>query len=120
MNFDLPEATDGTTPKEKQRQVFFLGVGFYGAIFMVNVVFLLGYQLSTPHIAIARIIAPAFTVVFAVTDTMVLRNVCRKQFTTNPELLKKWPINVPLYPTSLYYVCLVLSVAVSGYLLSRL
>ena len=120
MNYGIPEGSDKTMPKEKERQLLFLGMGFYGAIFMINVVVFYSYQSSKPHIAVLRILAPVLTVALTISDTWFLRRICRKQFPTNPELLEKWPINVPSYPTWLYYVYLVLSFAISGYLLSRL
>jgi phosphatidylserine synthase len=120
MKYNTAESNDGSLPKEKQRHLFFLGAVVVSAVFMINVVLFYGYQLSTPHYAVIRILAPLLTVGLTMMDTLVLRSICRKQFPTNPELLKKWPINVPLYPTRPYYVYLVLRFTISGYLLSRL
>jgi len=120
MTDDTLEVDDGAMPEKEKRQVFFLGLGFYGGIFIINVVFVLAYQLSTPHIAFIRILDPIVTVVFTVADTIFLRRVCRKQFASYPELLTRWPINVNGYPTWSYYGYLILSVFFSVYLLSRL
>jgi hypothetical protein len=120
MIFDTPESNDRTMPLEKKRQIFFLGMGLYGAIFFINVAFVLSYQLSKPHIAVVRVLGPAITIVFTVVDSIFLRSTCRKQFPANPELLTKWPINVPEYPTWIYFVYLFWSLVLSGYLLSRL
>ena len=95
MRYGIPESSDRTTPKEKERQLFFLGTGLYGAIFMINVVLFYSYQLSKPHIAVLRILAAVLTVGLTISDALFLRRFCRKQFPTNPEVLEKWPINAP-------------------------
>ena len=120
MDYQIFDAGGGAMPKEKQRQLFFLGMGLYGAIFMINVVSLFAYEMSSPHIGLMRIVTPVLTIVFIVGDTALLRSLCRKQFPTFPDLLTKWPINVPDYPTWLYYVYLLLSSAISLFLVSKL
>jgi hypothetical protein len=97
-----------------------LGMGLYAGVFFINVVFLLSYQLSTPHIAVVRVLDPIITVVFTVVDSVFFRGVCRKQFPSNPELLTKWPVNIADYPTWAYYVYMFWSFVIAGYLLSRL
>jgi hypothetical protein len=119
MNFDTPSANDGQMSKEKKRQLFFLGMGLYGGIFFINLIFLIAYESSTSQLEAARILAPVITVVFTIGDTAFLRSVCRKQYSQSPELLEKWPVNIPEYPTWLYSVYLVLSFAMSAFLVSR-
>jgi hypothetical protein len=110
---------DGSFSKEKQRQFFFLGMGLYGAIFVVNVTFLVAFEYSKPQIALIRILAPAFTVPITFIDSAFLRSICRKQLSDSSIALSKWPINIPEYPTWIYGVYIFLSFVISGYLLSR-
>jgi hypothetical protein len=119
MDFDTPSTSDGTTPKEKKRQLFFFGMGLYAAIFFINLIFLISYESSPSQLGDVRILAPVITVVFTIGDTAFLRAMCRKQYSQYPEVLEKWPVNIPEYPTWLYSVYLVLSFAVSAFLLSR-
>jgi hypothetical protein len=111
--------SNGELPTEKQRQMFFLGMGLYSAIFVINVVFFFAYDLSSPHLEAVRIFAPLITVVFTVLDTLFLRSVCRKQFSDHPELLSKWPIALSEYSTWPYFAYTVMSCVISIYLLSR-
>jgi hypothetical protein len=120
MDFDTPSTHDGQMPKEKKRQLFFLGMGLYGAIFFINLILFISYQSSTSQLGAVRILAPLITVGFTIGDTVLLRSLCRKQYSPFPELLEKWPVNIPEYPTWLYSVYLVLSFAMSAYLLSRI
>jgi hypothetical protein len=106
--------------REKQRQFFFLGMGLYGGIFMVNVMFLIAYEYPRPHVAVIRILAAAFTVPMMFIDTFWFRTICRKQLPDSSVVLSKWPVNIPDYPTWIYSVYMILSVLISGYLLSRL
>jgi hypothetical protein len=106
--------------REKQRQFFFLGMGLYGGIFMVNVMFLIAYEYPKPHVAVIRILAAAFTVPMTFIDTFWFRAICRKQLPDSSVVLSKWPVNIPDYPTWIYSVYMILSVLISGYLLSRL
>jgi hypothetical protein len=120
MTDNVPESGGGDLPDKERRQVFFLGLGLYGGIFLINVVFVLAYDLSKPHIAFIRILDPIITVVFTIADSIFLRGVCRKQYPAHPELLARWPIKVAGYPTWSYYFYLLLSLFFSVYLLSRL
>ncbi len=87
-----PEATQ--VPKEKQRQLFFLGMGMYGAIFFINIVFLVSYEKSSRIWGCSNPCS-MITFVFTIADIFFVRSVCRKQFSANPELLTKWPLNLP-------------------------
>jgi hypothetical protein len=120
MEYSPLEPSDGGMPVEKQRQIYFLGMGFYSAIFWINVIFYFAYRLSSPHIGAVRILAPVITVVFSIVDTLVLRSVCRKQFPQYPELLETWPISLAKYPIWPYYVFVAMSFVISIYLLSQL
>jgi hypothetical protein len=111
--------SNGDLTVEKQRQLFFLGMGLYSAIFTINVVLYFAYDLSSPHIEIVRILAPLITVLLTILDTILLRSICRKQFSQNPELLTKWPIAISQYPTWPYFVEIVGSCVITIYLLSR-
>ena len=114
----IPSGT-GAQPHEKLRQVFFLGMGLDGAIFFINLMLLIAYQSTHPHEAAVRFVAPLVTVVLGVSDTLMLRNVCHRQVPQRPELLARWPVRIPGYPSWIYSLYLVLSVAMSAYLLSR-
>lgn len=92
----------------------------FGAILMINVVFLFSYTTSNPRISALRVLGPAVTVVFSLLDLAMMRNLCRRQFAKYPQLLSKWPVNLPSYPTWVYSLFLVGSIIISGYLLSRL
>jgi hypothetical protein len=107
-------------PIEKQRQLYSLGMGLYSAIFWINFLLFTWYRFTSPHIAVVRILAPVITVTLVLTDTFFLRSICRKQFPKHPELLKKWPISIPKYPTWPYFVFVTMSCIISIYLLSRL
>ena len=119
--FNFPGATDNTVfSREKKRQFFFLGMGLYGGIFVVNVMFLIAYEYPKPHVAVLRILAAAFTVPMTFIDTFWFRTICRKQVPDSSAVLSKWPVNIPDYPTWIYGACMLLSLLISGYLLSRL
>jgi hypothetical protein len=119
--FNFPGTADNALfSRDKQRQFYFLGMGFYGGLFMVNVVFLVAYEYSKPHIAVIRILAAAFTVPVTFLHTIFLRYIGRKQLPDSSVLLSKWPVNIPDYPTWMYGVYTALSLLISGYLLSRL
>ena len=115
-------ASAGVEPmsQDQRRQLFFIGFGMYGAILVINLVFLITFETSPSRFATVRILALVLTVLFTVADTALLRIVCKKQYPATPQLLEKWPINVPEYPTWIYSACVVLSYATSAYLLSRL
>lgn len=119
--FNFPSTGDGALfSREKQRQFFFLGMGIYGGLFMVNVMFLIAYEYPKSHIAVIRILAAAFTVPAIFLYTVFLRYIGRKQLPDSSVLLSKWPVNIPDYPTWMYGVYTFLSLLISGYLLSRL
>jgi hypothetical protein len=119
--FNFPSTGDGALfSREKQRQFFFLGMGIYGGLFMVNVMFLIAYEYPKPHIAVIRILAAAFTVPAIFLYTVFLRYIGRKQLPDSSVLLSKWPVNIPDYPTWMYGAYTFLSLLISGYLLSRL
>jgi hypothetical protein len=119
--FNFPGTTDdGVFSREKQRQFFFLGIGLYGGIFVVNVMFLIAYEFPKPHVAVVRILAAAFTVPMVFIDTFWFRTACRKQLRDSSVVLSRWPVNIPDYPTWTYGACVVLSLLISGYLLTRL
>jgi hypothetical protein len=109
----------GILSPEKQRQLFFLGMGLYGAIFMINVVFYFAYDFSTPRLQIVRILAPLLTVMLTILDSIFLRSICRKQFPNNQELLAKWPIAIAEYPTWPYFAYVAASCGISIYLVSQ-
>lgn len=118
FNVDVPSAEP--LPKDKQRQLYFLGLGMYSAILIIDLVFLIAYESSPSQYGAVRILAPALTVVFTVADTAVLRSVCKRQYSTYPDLLKTWPMNIPDYSMWGYFACLGLSYAASAFLLSRI
>jgi hypothetical protein len=116
---DSSLGTNGDLPTEMQRQLFFLGMGLYGAIFMINVIFYFAYDLSSPHLEIVRTFASVITVMLTVLDTIFLRSICRKQFSDHSELLSRWPIALSDYPTWPYFVYTVMSCIISLYLVRR-
>ena len=123
MEFDSGGAApeeDDAVPDTMRRSVFFLGLGMFGAIFMINVMFLIAYEMTSPHISSLRILAPIFTVLLPILDVLVIRSVCTKQFPGHPEMLSRFPVSVPGYPTWIYSALLLASIAISGYLVSRL
>jgi hypothetical protein len=120
MEDDSVEVGDDALPVEKQRQLYFLGMGLYSSIFWIDVLFYNAYRFTTPHIGVVRILAPVLTVAFIILDTVLLRSICRKQFPKNPELLRKWPIAIPKYSTWPYFAFVAMSCIVAIYLLSRL
>jgi hypothetical protein len=107
-------------PADKQRNLYFLGLGFYSSIFWIDVIFFYAYRASSPHIAAARILAPVLTLVFAIFDTVILRSICRKQFPENPELLEKWPITLVKYPIWPYFGFVAMGSVIAIYLLSQI
>ena len=107
-------------PKEQRRQLFFIGLGMYGAVFFINVAFVATFESSPSEFALVRILAPALTVLFTIADTLLLRSVCKRQYSSYPDLLDRWPINVSEYPIWLYSAFLAMSCAGSAYLLSRI
>ncbi|MGB8197974.1 MAG: hypothetical protein WCF25_13310, partial [Acidimicrobiales bacterium] len=94
---DRSLGSSGDVPIEKQRQLYFLGMGLFSATFVINVIFFFAYEWSSPHLEAVRILAPLITVVFTVMDTMFLRSLCRKQFSDHPEVLSRWPIVLSEY-----------------------
>jgi hypothetical protein len=116
---DNPLGTPGELSAENQRQLFYLGIGLYSAIFWINVVFYFAFDLSSPHIEVVRILAPVITVTFTIMDSIFLRTICRKQYPGNPQLLEKWPIFISEYPVWPYFVFIVMSCVISIYLVSR-
>jgi hypothetical protein len=118
--FNFPGTADNALfSKEKQRQFFFFGIGLYGGILMVNVMFLIAYEYPKPHVAVIRILAAVFTVPMTFIDTFWFRTICRKQLLDSPVVSSKWPANIPDYPIWIYSLYMVLSLFNSGYLLSR-
>ena len=117
--FPNSQSGNGGLNDEKQRQIYYLGMGLYGAVFVINLVFWYAYQYTSPHLESARFFAPAFTVIFTVTDSIFLRSICRKQFPDHPELREKWPIALTKYPTWPYFFYTFVSCVLSIYLLSR-
>ncbi len=117
-NVDVPSTEP--IPKATQRQLFYLGVGMYAAVLLINLVFLITFESSPSQYGAVRILAPALTVVFTIADAAVLRSVVKKQYPTYPDLLAKWPLNVPEYPIWICFACLGLSYGTSVFFLSRI
>jgi hypothetical protein len=119
---DYNVANVGVEPMSdaQRRQLFLIGIGMYGAILVINLVFLITFESSPSRFAVVRILALVLTVVFTVADTVLLRIVSKKQYPGTPQLLEKWPVSVPGYPTWIFSVFVVLSCATSVYLLSRI
>jgi hypothetical protein len=122
MDFD----SGGAVPKEDdavadntRRSVFLLGLGMFGAIFVINVLLLVAYEVTSPHVANLGILAPVLTVLLPILDILVVRRVGKKQFPELSEILSRFPFSVPGYPTWIYSLLLLGSAAISGFLISR-
>ena len=122
MDFD----SGGAVPKEDdavadntRRSVFLLGLGMFGAIFVINVLLLVAYEVTSPHVANLGILAPVLTVLLPILEILGVRRVGKKQFPELSDTLSRFPVSVPGYPTWIYSRLLLGSVAISGFLISR-
>jgi hypothetical protein len=122
MSMEYHVGSVGVEPmtQAQRRQLFFIGLGMYGAILVINLAFLVTFESSPTRFATVRILALVLTVLFTVADTVLLRGVCKKQYPAYTDLLDKWPFNVAEYPTWIYSAFVVLSYATSAYLISRI
>jgi hypothetical protein len=120
MEYNVASAGVEPMSDAQRKQLFGIGLGMYSAILVINLAFLITFETSPTRFATVRILALTLTVLFSVADTWLLRIVCKRQYSTTPSLLEKWPINMPGYPIWIYSVFIVLSYAMSAYLLIRI